>query len=561
MSKKFYLLSLMILLILSGCGSQKVSNESTTYVVSGIVKDDQGNGSKDVSVICSGDFSGKTLTDVNGTWNMVGLQGTVTIQPKKDGWTFVPDSVTVKKATEQIVFRGTQLNLPPQLNSIGDKEILECEELIFQVTATDLNGDKLTYSASGDLANFFDTNTRTFKWTPTYEDAGQYSMSFSVSDGDLIAHETIDITVIDYTPYEFKDSNLEIAIRKAINKPTGVITPEDIETLYVLDCSDTLYSEKISVLDGIENLTNLKELILDQNFVEDLNPLADLINLQKLNLRANNINNIAPISKLVSLEELNLGNNSIGEVDSLSSLIELRKLGLDQTEISDVAPLSNLSNMEELSISGNQIMDITPLANMKDLKIIDVSANRINDLTPLNDLTELQQIDLSSSQIKDISFLNDLTCLPTLQRLNLEGNQISDISNISNCSSLEYLNLDSNNITDISPLTGLTTLETLVLNFNQITDINSLANLVNLQGLFLQWNNIDDIAVVPHFVDLEELAICGNPISNITVLLELKLLKSLWLQDMSELDTSVGSAGYQVIQELEQRGVEIIRFF
>ncbi|OGO06449.1 MAG: hypothetical protein A2Y92_00225 [Chloroflexi bacterium RBG_13_57_8] len=69
--------------------------------------------------------------------------------------------------------------------------------LTFAIAATDPDGDMLQYSASNlpDGASF-DNVTLTFSWTPRFDQAGVYSVTFEVSDGDLTDTEDITITVL-----------------------------------------------------------------------------------------------------------------------------------------------------------------------------------------------------------------------------------------------------------------------------------------------------------------------------------------------------------------------------
>lgn len=87
-------------------------------------------------------------------------------------------------------------NQAPTLNPIGDKEVKEGEELSFEVTATDENGDELTYSVEG-LPEGATFENKVFTWTPTYEQAGTYEVTSKVSDGELSNEEVITITVTD----------------------------------------------------------------------------------------------------------------------------------------------------------------------------------------------------------------------------------------------------------------------------------------------------------------------------------------------------------------------------
>ena len=92
---------------------------------------------------------------------------------------------------------GEVINRPPVLNAIGDKSVHEGELLEFTISASDPDGDPLTYSASNlPSGASFDAQTRTFSWTPGSGQAGSYpNVHFAVSDGELTDSEDITITV------------------------------------------------------------------------------------------------------------------------------------------------------------------------------------------------------------------------------------------------------------------------------------------------------------------------------------------------------------------------------
>jgi hypothetical protein len=83
------------------------------------------------------------------------------------------------------------------LNAVGTKSVNEGAAVTFTVSASDPDGDALTYSASNLPAGAsFDPATRTFSWTPGYGQSGVYAnVRFQVSDGRLTDYEDITITV------------------------------------------------------------------------------------------------------------------------------------------------------------------------------------------------------------------------------------------------------------------------------------------------------------------------------------------------------------------------------
>ena len=85
-------------------------------------------------------------------------------------------------------------NRQPILGAIGNKSISENERLSFSMSASDPDGDAITYSADG-LPSGASLSGQSFAWTPTYSQAGVYQVAFGASDGQNQDTETITITV------------------------------------------------------------------------------------------------------------------------------------------------------------------------------------------------------------------------------------------------------------------------------------------------------------------------------------------------------------------------------
>jgi hypothetical protein len=103
--------------------------------------------------------------------------------------------------SESITITVNNVNRAPVLAAIGNKSVNEGATLNFTLSATDADGDALTYSASNlPSGAAFNSSTQTFSLTPTIGQAGNYAnVSFEVSDGNLEDSEDITITV---TPEE-----------------------------------------------------------------------------------------------------------------------------------------------------------------------------------------------------------------------------------------------------------------------------------------------------------------------------------------------------------------------
>jgi YD repeat-containing protein len=92
-------------------------------------------------------------------------------------------------------------NRPPMLGPIGSKSVNEGSALTFTVSGSDLDENPLALSATSLPAGAtFDSTSRTFSWTPSYTQAGVYSVTFAVSDGNLTTSEVVSITVNEGLP-------------------------------------------------------------------------------------------------------------------------------------------------------------------------------------------------------------------------------------------------------------------------------------------------------------------------------------------------------------------------
>jgi Putative Ig domain/Cohesin domain len=89
------------------------------------------------------------------------------------------------------------VNNAPVLSAIGAQSGNEGDPLTFSVSATDADGDPMTYSAlSLPEGSSFDPGSRTFSWTPRFNQAGVYMVRFQVSDGSLTDYEDVPVTAV-----------------------------------------------------------------------------------------------------------------------------------------------------------------------------------------------------------------------------------------------------------------------------------------------------------------------------------------------------------------------------
>ncbi len=94
-------------------------------------------------------------------------------------------------------------NEPPVLDPIGPKSTTEGQQLIFDISASDPDGDTLYLWAGASPwptdARFYPL-TGTFDWTPDTTQSGTYYVTFYAGDGEFTDSEVVTITVSDLDP-------------------------------------------------------------------------------------------------------------------------------------------------------------------------------------------------------------------------------------------------------------------------------------------------------------------------------------------------------------------------
>lgn len=91
------------------------------------------------------------------------------------------------------------VNQPPELAPIGSRTVREGDALTLTILATDFDEDILTYTVAPLPENAsLNSETGAFTWVPGYDQSGEYSLTFTVSDddpGSADDWETITVTV------------------------------------------------------------------------------------------------------------------------------------------------------------------------------------------------------------------------------------------------------------------------------------------------------------------------------------------------------------------------------
>ncbi|MEW6606719.1 MAG: carboxypeptidase regulatory-like domain-containing protein [bacterium] len=207
--------------------------------MSGKVTDDKMNPIEG-AIVSDGDRH--DISNADGEYTIKNIpDGTYTVTASKEGFKPASQSVTI---TDGGIVVGvdfmleSEVNHPPVLDPIGNKEVDEGKLLEFIVTATDEDDDILIFEVE-NLPTGSTVIDAKFSWRPAYDQAGTYTVTFNVYDGKGGTDtETIIIIVNNITPpryvwmYEFEKFDNEEVINYLYNMEiNGVFLSLDVRKI------------------------------------------------------------------------------------------------------------------------------------------------------------------------------------------------------------------------------------------------------------------------------------------------------------------------------------------
>ncbi|MED2883554.1 leucine-rich repeat domain-containing protein [Bacillus wiedmannii] len=238
--------------------------------------------------------------------------------------------------------------------------------------------------------------------------------------------------------------------RENLNTP---ITKEDllkVKSLIVVEAK----SKGIQDVTGLEYMTNLETLTLEEVKLENIQFISSLRQLKSLSITYGELKDIGPLAELEHIESLSLRNNKISDLSPLSQMKKIKMLDLNSNYIKDIKPLFTVTTLKTLTVANNQISNanLAGIEQLKNVKSLSLSNNGLTNIEHITPMKKLVELDLSKNELENIEPVSRLS---TVQSLNLEENYISDITPLSHLTGLYDLKLGSNEIRDVRPVQEL----------------------------------------------------------------------------------------------------------
>lgn len=296
----------------------------------------------------------------------------------------------------------------------------------------------------------------------------------------------------------FKEELIEAAVRKELNlSETDEITADMLENVRKLRIVGK------EILDNEDSFWGIGHHIdgKDNNFgsvrgsITDLSDLTQMTNLEELALCNQRIEDISGLKDL-PLKELYLSKNMITDFSVIQSLIDLDILCILENPAVDLSPLGDCGNISQLNIQGMHLTDIDFLKNMNlnylDMNNVEVENGIFEPLTEMKNLDTLCMCNVNEVAAETLSKMSTLKSLvmwggeTSLEDLKpLKGMDeleslaftapISSLEGIEQFPSLNFLSVGFSLVKDLTPITGAENL--------QIIDISN-AETENYEALF-----------------------------------------------------------------------------
>lgn len=325
----------------------------------------------------------------------------------------------------------------------------------------------------------------------------------------IVAEYAVAISREDYV---FSSSLVERAVRLQLDRPTGLITHEDlksVERIYI--CGEEVYAndnqlsyhgagatlngEEYVGYGSLENLAdltympNLKEIGLSRLKLSDLSPLVGL-KPDTLVLCGNKIENLDAISQMDSVTTLKVPDNPLNSLDGIGRMDSLRYIDISATRVTDLSPLIETEITSLVAMDMPEGVDISPLPSIPTLDFFFARDLSPAQCTFIADMPQLWFLILFYSDLADLTFLKDEV---NLRNLGLAGNPCGSLEALSGLMDLYTLDVSDCGLQSLSGIENLPGLTELNISRNASADLSLLDSMPALTKLTLSHDMEDHL--------------------------------------------------------------------
>lgn len=184
----------------------------------------------------------------------------------------------------------------------------------------------------------------------------------------------------------------------------------------------------ISTLEGVQHLTKIEKLRIENTQVVDISQLSKLPNLYQTYLINNSKINVKQLANLTKPEDILVINTKNEDWSFLSKLTQTKILRLEGCELEDqdIKKIELLTNLTSLGLNNNNLTDISCLSSLENLQTLSIANNRITSIDVITNYSKLTSLNAGNNEIKNISNLSDIKKIS----VDVRNNRIGDLDEL-----------------------------------------------------------------------------------------------------------------------------------
>ncbi|CAL6114835.1 Conserved_hypothetical protein [Hexamita inflata] len=276
-----------------------------------------------------------------------------------------------------------------------------------------------------------------------------------------------------------------------------------------------LKDNQIILIEQLKYLTNLKQVIIDNNYILDLEYLTNQnwVCEQKVPTDANLQAYLTDTNSTLTLDAFKaqiapkkvrselLINQLQQKHDSDMQNKYKPQVSYNKLEISSNTGIQDIKFMDQISVVCLILNGCTNFSFRRastQLLYLTLNDCNISDLEGLQQFQQLKKLELiKNTQIQSVK---QIFTLKNLLSLTISNTKLTNLVGIESLSKLKYIDLRDNCIVSVEPLKPLQNIKQLLLDNNQILDMEHLTTMKNYNTDWIYYQNETEDAVLNQFI-------------------------------------------------------------
>ena len=257
------------------------------------------------------------------------------------------------------------------------------------------------------------------------------------------------------------------------------------------DYEGVVAAGNISDLSGLEQMKNLRVLIIEGQQIEDLSPVYGLENLEVLSVNCNPVSSIEGIEKLKNLRMLDISYTDVSDISPVFGMEKLSRLRIDGTKVSDLSGIENMKRLYQITFSDTGVAEVPDGLKLRLVVAHDSALRAIPDLGGSKDV-------FLSAQNVDITDFSKLSSAGSYELINIEANGKDDqIIKALNGKTIDKADILNSGFGSIKELSGWNIGEELELTNGALSSVEGIEEHDGIETLDLRnCNNLTDLSPV-----------------------------------------------------------------